>query len=30
MLDYLSNPSAFKSGEHARIASLPSGIRRKT
>jgi len=30
MLDYLSNPSVFKSGEHARIASLQSGIRRKT
>jgi 2-hydroxychromene-2-carboxylate isomerase len=30
MLDYLGNPSAFKSGEQARIASLPSGIRRKT
>lgn len=30
MLDYLSGPSAFTSGEHARIAGLPSGIRRKT
>ena len=30
MLDYLTDPSAFTSGEHARIAGLPSGIRRKT
>jgi 2-hydroxychromene-2-carboxylate isomerase len=30
MLDYLASPSAFKSGEYARIASLPSGIRRKS
>jgi len=30
MLDYLGDPSAFTTGEHARIASLPSGIRRKT
>jgi 2-hydroxychromene-2-carboxylate isomerase len=30
MLDYLTDPSAFTSGEHARIADLPSGIRRKT
>ena len=30
MLDYLSNPPVFRSGEHARIAGLPSGIRRKT
>jgi 2-hydroxychromene-2-carboxylate isomerase len=29
MLDYLTDPSAFMSGEHARIAGLPSGIRRK-
>ena len=29
MLDYLTDPSAFTSGEHARIAGLPSGIRRK-
>lgn len=30
MLDYLGNSSAFKSGEHARVAGLPSGMRRKT
>jgi 2-hydroxychromene-2-carboxylate isomerase len=30
MLDYLTDPSAFTSGEHARIVGLPSGIRRKT
>jgi 2-hydroxychromene-2-carboxylate isomerase len=30
MLDYLGDPSAFTTGEHARIAGLPSGIRRKT
>jgi 2-hydroxychromene-2-carboxylate isomerase len=29
MLDYLTDPSAFTSGEHARIARLPSGILRK-
>jgi len=29
MLDYLTDPSAFTSDEHARIARLPSGIRRK-
>ena len=30
MLDYLGDPSAFTTGEHARIAGLPSRIRRKT
>jgi 2-hydroxychromene-2-carboxylate isomerase len=30
MLDYLDDPSTFTTGEHARISSLPSGIRRKT
>lgn len=30
MLDYLDDPSTFITGEHARIANLPSGIRRKT
>ena len=30
MLDYLTDPSTFTGGEHARIAELPSGIRRKT
>lgn len=30
MLDYLGDPSAFTTGEHARIAGLPSGIRRKS
>jgi 2-hydroxychromene-2-carboxylate isomerase len=30
MLDYLGNAAAFSSGEHARIASLPSGMRRKS
>lgn len=29
MLDYLADPSSFTSGEHARIANLPIGIRRK-
>lgn len=29
MLDYLADPSAFASGEHARIAGLPTGIQRK-
>jgi len=30
MLDYLNDPSTFTTGDHARISSLPSGIRRKT
>ena len=30
MLDYLTDASTFTSDEHARIAVLPSGIRRKT
>jgi len=29
MLDYLDDPSTFTTGEHARIANLPFGIRRK-
>lgn len=30
MLDYLADPSTFTTGEHARIAGLPFGIRRKS
>jgi 2-hydroxychromene-2-carboxylate isomerase len=30
MLDYLADPSTFTTGEHARIAGLPFGVRRKT
>jgi 2-hydroxychromene-2-carboxylate isomerase len=29
LLDYLADPSLFSGPEHARIASLPSGIKRK-
>ena len=30
MLDYLADPAAFTTGEHARVVHLPSGISRKT